>query len=154
MKNGRQLIFTYWNEKVRGEHFSHPELRVYLYEGKHISATRLGDELFSLRSQCDEERGFHPAKAYALRAEIKVDGYHFEQALKLLRIVTKDISGWGEKPFLKALRNLRRLGAMRFIQADVGKGNDWIAREWIPRKFKRKAKAYYEATAAGLEVST
>jgi hypothetical protein len=151
MKNGRQLIFTYWNERPRGESFSHPELRVYLYQPKY-SCSRLGDELFSLRSQCDGEKGFHPSKAYSLRAEIKVDAYHFQEALRILKIVTKDINGWGEKPLFKALRALRKLGAVRFIPADVGKGNGY-AREWIPRKYKRKAKAYWDATAAGLELA-
>jgi hypothetical protein len=147
----KQLIFTYWNERPRGENFSHPEVRVYLYQEKY-SVSRLGDELFSLRSQCDHEKGFHPSKAYSLRAEIKVDTYQFQEALRILKIVTKDINGWGGKPLFQALRALRKLGAVRFISADVGKGNGY-AREWIPRKFKRKAKAYYEATAAGLEVS-
>lgn len=148
-RNGRKkagLIYTYWHERNGG--FSHPEIRVYKPYGYDTSL--LGDELFDVRAQCDNERGFSIFKCYATKATLDVGRWsQTEEAIKLLAKVAKT-ADW-HKGLIPIVRALRKMGAERYVSCDVGE-NGIRKLEFIPRKYKTKAKQYWKAVEAGLEV--
>src|SRR5215467_7450849 len=122
MKKGKyiELIYTYWHERDGyNRNFSHPEIRVYkanYYRGQ--LSTWLGDNLFDLRAQCDEERGHSLFKCYALKVEMSCD-YEITERIKLLAKVLDGTASY-RNGLIPAIRNLRKLGAVRYSLADVG----------------------------------
>lgn len=141
----KYLAFSFWPnkpEQIGSSRFSTPEIKVYLRDGYHVKHHMMGDNLFDLKSQCDDRRGFSIAQAYSLTAEIRLDQYHSHYAKQLLNRLTKDISFITDAPLIEVLRRLRKMKAVRFVPVTI-RGQI----QMIPRKHVRNAQEWWDSAA-------
>lgn len=148
-----KLIYTYWHEDRANSGCIIHEIRIYQPRASRAFTSMLGEELFSVRGQSNVDTDYNRGlrRAYGLRFEsLPVERPEsFKIAVKLANAACRKDNGIPE-----IIRELKKLGAVRYALGKVEDPKSYNGKEFMPRKYaSRKSVAYWNAVKAGLELA-
>jgi hypothetical protein len=146
-------IYTYFTEPCRGVSGAvKHDIRVY--EPRTLNKRlKLGDELFSLEamSNTDKDYGRGLRNAYG----VSVENLRLERqsSVALVAKLAKAFVKNNNHGIPEIIRELKRLGAVRFALGKVEDPQSYNGKEFMPRKYAgKKSVPYWNAIKAGLEL--
>lgn len=143
-----KLFYVYYNEVSSLSDYSHPEIRIFMEEGKYCR-----EEMISFVSQTNKSDGCELRKSYSLDMRIPLN-YQHQNSVKLLAKITKDMQSWQSYSKGSAMKHvvkmMRKLGIERRMWLPID-GNIYNLQP-VPRKFKNCSDLYWQAKEKGLSL--